>query len=76
MAVLRGGGKLPNVELAGRDGRWHEAAAGIDGKRLVARSDRVPRPMHVRYGYTNIPEPPFLYNAAGLPAATFTTLEK
>jgi sialate O-acetylesterase len=67
---------LPNVELAGKDGRWHKAIARIDGKTLVVTSSEVPSPMHVRYCYTNIPPPPFLYNAAGLPAAMFTTLEK
>ena len=52
--VLRDGGELPNVELAGEDGRWHKAVARIEGKRLVVRSDEVPQPMHVRYCYTNI----------------------
>ena len=40
---------------------------------LVVRSAEVPEPVHVRYCYTNIPSPPFLYNAAGLPAATFSS---
>jgi len=73
--VLRGSGQLPNVELAGKDKRWHKAKAVIDGKRLVVSSPEVAVPMHVRYCYTNVPPPPFLYNAAGLPAAMFTTLE-
>jgi len=74
--VLRESGELPNVELAGKDRRWHKATARIEGQRLVAWSDSVPQPMHVRYCYSNIPDPPFLYNAAGLPAAAFTTLEE
>jgi len=73
--VLRGSGQLPNVELAGKDKRWHKAKAVLDGKRLVVSSPEVAVPMHVRYCYTNVPPPPFLYNAAGLPAAMFTTLE-
>jgi len=72
--VLQDSGELPNVELAGKDKRWHKATARIEGKRLVVRSDSLPQPVHVRYCYTNIPDPPFLYNAAGLPAAAFTTL--
>ena len=74
--VLRDSGLLPNVELAGKDKRWRKAVARIDGKKLVASSAGVPAPMHVRYCYNNIPPPPFLYNAAGLPAAMFTTLEQ
>jgi len=74
--TLRDAGELPNVELAGKDKRWHAARTRLDGKRLVARSDRVAEPLHVRYCYKNIPDPPFLYGAAGLPAAAFTTLEQ
>jgi sialate O-acetylesterase len=74
--VLRDSGELPNVELAGKDKRWRKAVARIDGKKLVVSSADVPAPLHVRYCYTNIPPPPFLYNTAGLPAAMFTTLEK
>ena len=62
------------MEVAGKDKRWRKATAKIEGEKLVAWSDEVAEPMHVRYCYTNIPSPPFLYNTAGLPAATFTTL--
>ena len=43
-------------------------------KKLIAWSDKVDKPVHVRYCYTNIPQPPFLYNGVGLPAAMFTSL--
>ncbi|NQT88984.1 hypothetical protein HQ560_19605, partial [bacterium] len=65
---------LPNVELAGADKKWREAAARVEGATLIVTSDKVPAPLHVRYCYTCIPAPPFLYNAHGLPAAMFTTL--
>ena len=61
------------MELAGKDMKWHKAIARIDGARLVATSDKVAQPVAVRYCYTTIPPPPFLYNAAGLPAAMFTS---
>jgi sialate O-acetylesterase len=70
------GREVPNVELAGEDGRWSPSKALIEGPRLIVTSAKVPDPRHVRYCYKNIPEPPFLYNAKGLPAATFTTSEK
>ncbi len=66
--------EVPNVEVAGEDRRWQQAVARIDGDKLIARSDKVEKPIHVRYCYTNVPPPPFLYNEAGLPAATFTSL--
>jgi len=71
--VLRSSGGVPNVELAGEEGRWHPATAEIQGEKLIAWSREVTHPVHVRYCYSNIPEPPFLYNAAGLPAAAFTS---
>ncbi len=73
-AVLTDGKEVPNVEVAGEDRRWQKAVARIEGDKLVAWSDKVDQPMHVRYCYTNIPPPPFLYNGVGLPAAMFTTL--
>jgi sialate O-acetylesterase len=36
-------------------------------------SDRVPRPVAVRYAWGNNPERANLYNAAGLPAVPFRT---
>ena len=72
---LKASGELPNVELAGKDKRWHKAVARIDGTTVVASSDKVPQPVAVRYCYTTIPPGPFLYNAAGLPAAMFTSME-
>jgi sialate O-acetylesterase len=71
--VLKDSGELPNVELAGKDGRWQKAVAKLDGATLVVTSDRIAEPVAVRYCYENIPQPPFLYNAAGLPAAMFTS---
>ena len=64
---------VPNVELAGEDKRWQKATAKIEGERLIAWSDRVDTPVHVRYCYANIPQPPLLYNRVGLPAAMFTS---
>ena len=73
-AKLTGDKEVPNVEVAGEDRRWQKAVARIEGDKLIAWSDKMEKPMHVRYCYTNVPPPPFLYNGAGLPAATFTTL--
>jgi len=65
---------VPNVELAGEDKRWQKATAKIEGKTLIAWSEKVDKPLHVRYCYANIPQPPFVYNSVGLPAAMFSSL--
>ena len=62
------------MEVAGEDKSWQKAVARIEGDKLVAWSDKVEKPAHVRYCYTNVPPLPFVYNGAGLPAAMFTTL--
>jgi len=51
---------------------WVWADAKIDGKDIIVWSDKVPKPIAVRYAWAN--NPIFnLYNAAGLPAALFRT---
>ncbi|MDE7122781.1 MAG: sialate O-acetylesterase, partial [Alistipes sp.] len=65
-----GGGALRTFEAAGADGLFHPAEARVEGDRVAVRSDRVPHPVAVRYGWQ-----PFtranLVNGAGLPASTF-----
>lgn len=72
--VLTTSGELTNLELAGKDGKWHEAVGKLDGARLVVTSKDVPRPVEVRYAFKTVPSGPFLYNAAGLPAAMFSSV--
>jgi len=74
--VLSSSGELTNMELAGKDGKWHKAAGEIDGRRLVVTSKDVPKPVEVRYAFSTVPDGPFLYNAAGLPAAMFSSVPK
>ncbi len=73
---LKDSGELDNWELLGADGKkWYPAVAKLDGERVTVTSTEVPAPTEVRYCYTTIPNGPFLYNAAGLPAAMFTSKE-
>jgi sialate O-acetylesterase len=67
------GAELTNVTLAGEDRNWHNGKAKIVGQTLVAWSEAVAQPIALRYCYENIPQEPFLYNHAGLPAAQFRT---
>ncbi len=53
--------------LAGADRRFYWANAVVAGRTVWLTSPKVPRPVAVRYAWSNTPECD-LYNAAGLPA--------
>jgi sialate O-acetylesterase len=59
-------------EIAGEDRHFVPAQARIDGETVVVSSTAVPHPLYVRYGWSGV-MPHNLYNAAGLPASTFTS---
>jgi sialate O-acetylesterase len=71
--VARGGGRFTGFSVAGADHRFVWANARIEGDRVVVWSDRVAKPVAVRYLWSNSPVAPILYNRAGLPAAPFRT---
>ncbi len=66
------GDSLTGFGLAGKDRKFVDASAKIDGNSVVVHSDRVPEPAAVRYGWADAPECN-LYNGAGLPACPFRT---
>jgi sialate O-acetylesterase len=61
---------LATCEVAGVDHKFYPAQAVIDGNTLVVRSPQVPKPVAVRYAWTE-QAGGHLYNAAGLPAEPF-----
>jgi sialate O-acetylesterase len=61
---------LKAFALAGEDRQWKWADARIDGDTVVVTSPGVPRPVAVRYGWSNFPTCN-LYSKAGWPAAPF-----
>ncbi|RZU41504.1 sialate O-acetylesterase [Edaphobacter modestus] len=65
-------GAPEGFEVAGADGNFVAAKARIEGDTVVASSPSVPEPRYVRYAWPNFPSAN-LYNAAGLPASTFTS---
>jgi sialate O-acetylesterase len=65
------GGPVAGFEIAGEDRRFVPATARIENDTVVA-SAPVPEPRFVRYHWSNVAEGG-LYNAAGLPAPTFTS---
>jgi sialate O-acetylesterase len=58
--------------VAGADQRWYPARASIGGDRVVLWSDKVKRPVAVRYAFTNAAVTR-LHNAAGWPVPLFRT---
>jgi len=67
----RGGGVV-GVAVAGADRRFFGADARIEGRALIASSDRVAEPAAVRYAFSQH-SPCCLYNGSGLPAPPFRT---
>jgi sialate O-acetylesterase len=70
--LMAKGGKLADFEIAGADKQFVPATARIDGASVEVKSVRVKNPEYVRYGWENVTAGN-LYNAAGLPASTFTS---
>ena len=66
-------GKLATgFEVAGADRKFVPAQAQVEGETVAVTSKKVKQPMYVRFGWSSVVEDN-LYNAAGLPASTFTS---
>ncbi|MGJ8653142.1 MAG: sialate O-acetylesterase [Opitutaceae bacterium] len=66
------GGELTDFTIAGKDQVFHPATAAIDGITVLVRSDEVPNPVAVRFGWGNADSTNFT-NKEGLPAPSFRT---
>jgi len=66
------GGPLTHFTIAGEDKKFVPATAVIEGDTVVVFSPEVPKPVAVRYGFTNSAQPN-LFNKEGLPASSFRT---
>lgn len=66
------GGRLEGFTIAGRDRKWHRAAARILGMTVIVSAPEVPHPTQVRYDWQSNPAAT-LFNDAGLPAGPFRT---
>jgi len=63
---------LGGFEVAGEDRHFVAATARIEGDTVFASSPQVAQSRYVRYAWADVPDAT-LFNAAGLPASTFTS---
>jgi len=63
---------LKEFEIAGDDKIFYPAFAKMDGKTIVVSSEKVKKPVAVRFAWKPVPEPN-LFNAENLPASPFRT---
>lgn len=66
------GAPLVGFTVCGKDQKFFNAKAAIEGKTVVVTCEAVSEPIAVRYGWANHPICN-LYNRAGLPASPFRT---
>ena len=70
--LVSGSQPVSGFEIAADDRHFVAAEARIDGQTVIVRSDAVRSPRFVRYGWMGV-VPSALYNAARLPASTFSS---
>lgn len=66
------GDELTEFTIAGEDKEFHPAKAEVQGDTVVVSSDKVSKPVAVRFAWRNY-HTPNLFNKAGLPAVPFRT---
>lgn len=66
------GKPVAGFELAGEDRHYLPANSRLEGATVVVSAPEVPHPVYVRYGWSGYFDTN-LFNAAGLPASTFTS---
>lgn len=66
-------GYLTGFEVAGDDQKFYPARGEIQGEKVVIWSDKVTKPVAVRYGWADDNAEANLFNSANLPAVPFRT---
>ena len=66
-------GYLGGFAIAGADNQFYWAKASIVGDKVILESDKVNKPVNVRFAFENSSELLSLYNKEGLPAVPFRT---
>jgi len=68
----RDGKALGGFELAGKDGKWVDAKAQINGEKVVVSAAGVKEATAVRYAWRELPTTSNLVNKEGLPTSCFS----
>lgn len=71
--LIAKGAKLKHFSIAGQNKVFVWADAIIQGNKIFVSSEKVKKPVAVRYAWANNPEKCNLYNKEGLPASPFRT---
>ncbi len=71
--VAKGGSELKQFAIAGTDKNFVWAKAKIEGDKIIVWSDKISKPVAVRYAWADNPAGTNLYNKGGLPASPFRT---
>ncbi|WP_430814954.1 sialate O-acetylesterase [Carboxylicivirga sp. RSCT41] len=66
-------GYINEFEIAGADKLFHWAKAKLQGDKVIVWSDKVEKPVAVRFAWSRNPAEFNLYNKEGLPASPFRT---
>jgi sialate O-acetylesterase len=69
-----GGNALTGFEIAGEDGKFYPASAGVKDDKVIVGNKEVQKPVAVRYGWANYPVVN-LFGKDALPASPFRTDE-
>ena len=70
--ISKDGQPLTDFTIAGADGFFVPAQARLKGQRVLVSADKVPHPVAVRFGWSEVAQPN-LFSASGLPARPFRT---
>jgi sialate O-acetylesterase len=71
--MVKSEGELKRFAIAGQDKKFVWAHAKIAGDKVIVWSEKVKKPIAVRYAWADNPEGANLYNKEGLPASPFRT---
>jgi sialate O-acetylesterase len=71
--LAKDSGELKQFAIAGNDSQFVWAKAKIEDDQVIVWSDKILKPVAVRYAWADNPERANLYNKEGLPASPFRT---
>ncbi|OYW16884.1 MAG: sialate O-acetylesterase, partial [Sphingobacteriales bacterium 12-47-4] len=71
--LMARGGALKHFAVAGEDKKFYWADAAIKDNKVILTCKQVPKPVAVRYAWSDSPVDANLYNKEGFPASPFRT---